>query len=55
AYVENLAINPDVIPSTNDDEPDEDIIDWAKAQAMDTEIKPFLRYVKQEKIPTVEA
>jgi hypothetical protein len=34
AYIESLAVNPDIVPSFEEDIQDDDIIDWVKAQSM---------------------
>jgi hypothetical protein len=51
AYIENLAVNPDIVPSLEEDTQDDDIIDWVKAQAMDPVIKPFIKYVRERRKP----
>jgi hypothetical protein len=51
AYIESLAVNPDIVPSIEDDTQDDDIIDWVKAQAMDPVIKPFIKYVRERRKP----
>jgi transposase InsO family protein len=52
AYIESLAVNPDIVPSIAEDTQDDDIIDWVKAQAMDPVIKPFIKYVRERRKPT---
>ena len=49
AYIESLAVNPDIVPSLEEDTQDDDIIDWVKAQAMDPVIKPFIKYVRERR------
>jgi hypothetical protein len=49
AYIESLAVNPDIVPSIEEDTQDDDIIDWVKAQAMDPVIKPFIKYVRESR------
>jgi hypothetical protein len=51
AYIENLAVNPDIVPSLEEDTQDDDIIDRVKAQAMDPVIKPFIKYVRERRKP----
>ena len=51
AYIESLAVNPDIVPSFEEDTQDDDIIDWVKAQAIDPVIKPFIKYVKEGRKP----
>ncbi|CAG2185182.1 unnamed protein product [Mytilus edulis] len=53
-FIESLAVNPDVVQSDDDEDEykDEDIIDWKQAQAMDSQIAPFVRYVKEGRKPT---
>ena len=51
AYIESLAVNPDIIPAFEEDIQDDDIIDWVKAQSMGPVIKPFIEYVREERKP----
>ncbi|CAG2185167.1 unnamed protein product [Mytilus edulis] len=53
-FIESLAVNPDVVQSDDDEDEykDEDIINWKQAQAMDSQIAPFVRYVKEGRKPT---
>ena len=53
AYIESLAVNPDIIPSLEEDIQlqDDDIIDWVKVQTMDPVIKPFIKYVGEGRKP----
>jgi hypothetical protein len=51
AYIESLAVNPDIVSAFEEDIQDDDIIDWVKAQAIDSVIKPFIKYVREGKKP----
>ncbi|VDI75342.1 Hypothetical predicted protein [Mytilus galloprovincialis] len=53
-FVESLAVNPDVVQSDDDEDEykDEDIIDWKQAKVMDSQIAPFVRYVREGRKPT---
>ena len=53
AYIESLAVDPDVLPLHDDEASSDTIIDWAKAQDMDPIISPMAKYVKDGRKPTV--
>jgi hypothetical protein len=51
AYIESLAVNPDIVPAFEEDIQDDYIIDWVKAQSMGPVIKPFMEYVREGRKP----
>ena len=56
AYVESLAISPDVIVDDTDNRGTSvgNIIDWGKTQEMDPDIQPWMEYVRQNRKPRLE-